>query len=186
MKVKAVLILLSLVVLCSYSVAQAQENTTGYWLKKGYELSPNGSNEQALQAYEKALVTSDQVLEKNPKNASVLRVKAEALTRLGRWDESRKILENVIEINPKNYDAIGRKGELLFMMGRFNESLKAFNQAIELIPANDTLELVAYRSAKSEVLKIVEQDILENPENAKAWEGKRRALQLAKTLGYQE
>ena len=48
MRARFAITLLAVTMLCTCVIAQ--ENTADYWLKKGSELSTNGSNEQALQA----------------------------------------------------------------------------------------------------------------------------------------
>jgi tetratricopeptide (TPR) repeat protein len=57
------LALLAIAVVC-VSVT-AQEDTADYWLEKAYELSTNGSYEEALLAY-------DRVLEMDPENYTAI------------------------------------------------------------------------------------------------------------------
>jgi superkiller protein 3 len=79
------------------TVTVAQNNTSSYWLKKGYELSINGSNEQALQAYEKAIQI-------DPENAIAWINKANALAWLNKTSESNQAYHKALEITNKTLE----------------------------------------------------------------------------------
>lgn len=135
MKAGFAIALLALAILCV--AAMAQENTTGYWLKKGYELSANGSNEQALQSYEKAIQI-------DPENANAWINKANALAGLNRTAESDQAYNKALEITNKTLEADPRnvtlwlgKGLLLNNVGNVEEAVKAFDNASKIDPKNE-------------------------------------------------
>ena len=73
MKAKTALILLSLVMLSTWALAQ--ENSAEYWLNEGQELFANGSYEEAVKAYDRAI-------ELEPNNATLYIAKVPSLNML--------------------------------------------------------------------------------------------------------
>jgi len=87
---KLVLALLALVMLCVYAVAQ--DETADEWYKKGRDLDRNGSYEEAVKAYDKAI-------ELEPSNATFYISKVPGLNMLAiltnnqsKFNESLKAL----------------------------------------------------------------------------------------------
>ena len=103
MKMRFAIALLAIAMLCA--TALAQNNTASYWLKKGYELSMNGFNEEALQAYEK-------VIQIDPENSLAWINKANTLAWLNRTAESNQAYHNALEITDKMLKADPRNATL--------------------------------------------------------------------------
>ena len=134
-KARFVIVLMALAVLCVSAVAQ--ENTAGYWLKRGYELSTNDSNEQALQAYEKAIQI-------DPENVIARINKANELSWLNRTSESNQAYSKALEIINKtlaadlqNSTLWAEKGLLLHNVGASEEAVKAFANATRIDPEDE-------------------------------------------------
>jgi len=125
----------------------AEENTTEYWVTKAKDLRINGSTEEAISAYDRALQI-------DPGNETVWAYKALELQVSGREDESSKAYEKALSIldeklkrNPEDAEAWMRKGRALSSLGRQNESNQAHEKA----------------------LQIYHQRVQEDPKNATAW-----------------
>jgi tetratricopeptide (TPR) repeat protein len=131
MKTRFVIALLALAMLCICGIAQ--ENTAEDWYKKGRDLSRNGSYEEAVKAYDKAI-------ELEPNNATFYMAIVPSLNMLvfitnnqSKRNESMKAIDKAIQIDPKNPRAWELKGSFLSQMERYNESLEAYDRAIENI-----------------------------------------------------
>ena len=100
----AILLAGAKVMLCTGALAVlftstlAEENTTDYWLMKGYEQSKNGSNDLALLAYERAIQI-------DPDNSLAWINKANALYRLNRTSESENAYRMALNITDKMLEA---------------------------------------------------------------------------------
>ena len=97
---KLALALLALAVLCT--CAMAQENSADTWMNKARALSLNGSNEEAIAAY-------DEVLKIDPGNVTAWDRKALELQSLGKENESAQAYEKTLSLldeglsrNPKD------------------------------------------------------------------------------------
>jgi superkiller protein 3 len=122
----------------------AQEKTADYWLKKGQELDINGSYNESIQTYYKALNSTNETLKKNPKDAAAWQTKGLILERLYRFNESAIAFGKVVELNPKNAEAWLHEGKALdlnanMLQGQertnaFEDAIKAFDKAIEINP----------------------------------------------------
>ena len=185
-RAKFVLLLMALTFLCTS--AMAQENTTDYWLKKGYELSANGSNEQALQAYEK-------VISIDPENSVAWINKAYTLSSLNRTSESNKAYYKALEITNKTLEADPRnatlwlgKGILLNNVSNVQEAVKAFDNANKIDPKNEMawmmkgVLLARDLQRYDDAVKVFDSAFQINPKNAQVWSLKGNAL---KALGRQ-
>lgn len=126
-RIKLYFILAALAMLCTYAVAQ--EDTAGYWLKKGDGLrneflmefamlnntilqpgTENVSvwidkNKESIESYKKALEITNRTLEGNPQNADAWKDRGVALASLGRESDANESYEKAIEI----YDQIIEK-----------------------------------------------------------------------------
>lgn len=116
--------ILSLAVLCTS--AMAQNNTAEDWYKKGLELNRNGSLEDAVRAFDRAIEIS-------PNDITLWAAKVSSLNGLGKYNESLETLDKAFQIDPENPKAWELKGSTLFQMERYNESLVAYDNAIENI-----------------------------------------------------
>jgi superkiller protein 3 len=128
---KYVLALLALATLCV--CAAAQEETAESWFKKGQELGRNGSYEEAVKTYDKAI-------ELEPSNATFYISKVPGLNMLAlltknqsKFNESLQAIDKALEIDPKNPRAWELKGNALSQMKRYNESLEAYERGIQNI-----------------------------------------------------
>ena len=142
MKARFAIALLAIAMLCA--VAVAQENTAEDWFKKGQELDRNGSYNESIQAYYKALNLTNETLKKNPKDAEAWQTKGLVLERLYRIDEAAIAFGKVVELNPKNAEAWLHKGKALDLIANrlqgqerinaFEDAIKAYDKAIEINP----------------------------------------------------
>lgn len=118
-----VIVLMALAVLCVSAVAQ--ENTTDYWVTIAKDFRLNGSTDDAISAYDRALQI-------DPSNETIWTYKALELAISGRDDESLRasekalgILDEKLKVNPQDAEAWMRKGRALSNLGRQNESNQA-------------------------------------------------------------
>ncbi|MGA9099367.1 MAG: tetratricopeptide repeat protein [Methanotrichaceae archaeon] len=129
---KLFLALTDLAVLCVS--AAAQEKTAVDWFNKGQELFSNGSKEEAIKAYDKAI-------ELNPQYGMAWGGKATALAILGRYNESLVAYDKAIETWPANdTERISElwvfKGSTLQLAGRPKEASTAYDEALKIYPQN--------------------------------------------------
>ncbi|MGB4698156.1 MAG: tetratricopeptide repeat protein [Methanothrix sp.] len=131
MKTRFAIALLALAMLCASSLAQ--ENTAEDWYKKGRDLAKNGSYEEAVFAYNRAI-------ELEPNNATFytaivpnLNMLALTTNNQSKRNESLEAIDKALEIDPKNPVAWEQKGSMLSQIQRYNESLEAYDKAIENI-----------------------------------------------------
>jgi tetratricopeptide (TPR) repeat protein len=108
MKAKTALILLSLVMLST--CALAQENSAEHWLNEGQELFANGSYEEAVKAYDRAI-------ELEPNNATLYIAKVPSLNMLAiitnnqsKRNESLEAIDKALQMDPKDPRAWELKG----------------------------------------------------------------------------
>ena len=130
-KTRFALALIAIAMLCASSLAQ--ENTADDWYKKGRDLAKNGSYEEAVFAYNRAI-------ELEPNNATFytaivpnLNMLALTTNNQSKRNESLEAIDKALEIDPKNPVAWEQKGSMLSQMQRYNESLEAYDNAIENI-----------------------------------------------------
>jgi len=154
---KIVLALLALATLCV--CAAAQEETADELYKKGRDLDRNGSYEEAVKAYDRAI-------ELEPSNATFYISKVPGLNMLAiltngqsKFNESLQAIDKALEIDPKNPRAWELKGNTLSQMKRYNESLEAYEIGIEKIvlykgELNQTEELSGLWLGKGTVLSL--------------------------------
>ena len=103
------------------------------WHKKGLELEGNGSYEEAIEAYNRAI-------ELEPHNATFYIAKVPSLNMLAiitnnqsKRNESLQTINKALQIDPKNPSSWELKGEVFSQMKRYNESLEAYDKAVENI-----------------------------------------------------
>ncbi|HOV52211.1 MAG TPA: tetratricopeptide repeat protein, partial [Methanothrix sp.] len=129
------LILFSIGLLAALCICAAAQNETAEdWYKKGRDLGRNGSYEEAVFAYNRAI-------ELEPNNATFytaivpnLNMLAFTTNNQSMRNESLKAIDKALEIDPKNPIAWEQKGSMLYYQTkRYNESLEAYDKAIENI-----------------------------------------------------
>ena len=113
--------------------AAAQDETTDDWYKKGQDLGRNGSYEEAVFAYNRAI-------ELEPNNATFytaivpnLNTLAFTTNNQSKRNESMKAIDKALQIDPGNPLAWEMKGEVLYQMEKYNESVDAYDKAIKNI-----------------------------------------------------
>ena len=156
-KARFVIVLMALAVL--FVSAVAQENTAEGWFKKGQELFRNGSYDDAVKAYDKAI-------ELEPNNATFYISKVPGLNMLAiltknqsKYNESLQAIDKALGIDPKNPRAWELKGKALSQMKRYNESLESYERGIQNIglykgELNQTEELSGLWLGKGTVLSL--------------------------------
>ena len=90
----------------------------------GDEKAAEGYYEEAIRAYEKAVVI-------NPNYVTAWKNIGNVLYSLGRYNESLAAYDKAIEIVPSYPLAWYNKGLVLEMLGRYDEAVKAYDKAIE-------------------------------------------------------
>jgi tetratricopeptide (TPR) repeat protein len=95
------------------------------WFKKGNELLGNFSNEEALAAYDKALLI-------NKTHVQVLNNKGRALGRLGRFAEALTEFDKALAINPDFIEAHYNRGHVLIDLKRFEDAAAAYQEAVRI------------------------------------------------------
>lgn len=110
------------------------EETARDWFEKGEELMVNGSTEEALAAYERAI-------ELDLEMAEAWIGKGYAKSRLAfidkdpaGYNESLLSFERAIELNRSQSQAWNGKATLLSMMGRYDEAVEAYDASLEIDP----------------------------------------------------
>jgi len=118
-------VLMVLSALCTCAVAE--EETADNWLNKGEQLMMNGSLEEALAAYERAIDLDHQ-------NGEAWRYKALILRDQGEYDEAIAAFDRAIELDPQNTEAKVEKAGTLMVMGRQVEALAIFDELTAEVP----------------------------------------------------
>lgn len=140
----------------------AQENTTDQLIKKGYELSENGSYKQAIQAFDIAIGLMPA---NDTKSLAIAwEGKALALHYMGnnfsdmardRYEMALQSYERAIVLDPSftGREAQLNKAGVLSEMGRYNNSSEILDKVIQTIPANDTIYASVVWTDKGSVLE---------------------------------
>ncbi len=97
------------------------------WKSRGASLRRLGRDEEALEAFLKAI-------ELDPRDAAAWRGKGTSLGRLGRDEEALEAFLEATELDPKDAASWRNKGTALARLGRDKEALQAFFRAIDLEP----------------------------------------------------
>jgi tetratricopeptide (TPR) repeat protein len=110
--------------------AAAEEDTVDYWMEKAGESVNNGSFDQAILAYDQALMIDSE-------NASVLLHKAYLLNVVGKanaslesYEKALVILDKDLNEDPDDAMAWGDKAQVLSRLNRQNESNIAYEKAV--------------------------------------------------------
>ncbi|MBN1324191.1 MAG: tetratricopeptide repeat protein [Methanotrichaceae archaeon] len=182
------IVLLALASLCIPAQAEEEnsvENSSEYWLNIAYGLSANGSYEEAIEAYDKAILI-------DPENGIFWINKANSLGRLNRTDEAIEayqkaldITNNTLKTDPQNCIAWSEKGLLLHNVGNFEEAVRAFDNATDIDPEYEMAWMMKGVILASELHRYDEAVLAfdgalqANPEDAQAWSLKGDALKEA-------
>lgn len=203
MKAIFAIALIALSVLCTYAFAE-EESAEG-WLKEGFNLSANGSYEEALQAYDKSIQI-------DPNNELAWINKANILLGLNRTDEATNayqkaldITNKTLEADPKNATMWSAKGLLLHNIGNSEEAVKAFDSATTVDPNYEMawkmkgVILASELHRYDDAVAAFEGALQANPVDAQVWSLKGDALKAsgqmakadeayakAKELGYED
>ncbi len=186
MKAIFAIALIAVSVLCTS--ASAQEMSAESWLKEGYNLTANGSYEQALQAYEKSI-------QMDPNNEIAWINKANVLLMLNRTNEATgayqkalDITNKTLEADPKNATLWSAKGLLLHNVGNYEESVRAFDNATSIDPNYEMawkmkgVVLSSELGKNEEAVDAFDRALAINPDDPRTWQAKGNAL---KALGRQ-
>ncbi len=124
--------------------AVAQEMSASDWFKKSQDLDRNGSYNESVQAYYKALNLTNETLKKNPNDADAWQTKGLILERLYRTDDAAIAFGRATDLNPKFAEAWLHKGKVLDLVANrlqgqertntFEAAIRAYDKAIEINP----------------------------------------------------
>jgi len=152
------------------------------WDQKGFTLQRISGREAANEAFEKAALSYDAYLQKNPTSADAWKNMGQDLNNLGRYEEALQSFERVSELNQKDADAWISKGSVLqYGLKRLNESIEAYEEATNVSPDNPEVwkaNAYALLEAKryNESLAAYDTVLLIDPQRPDAWMGKGNAL----------
>jgi len=154
MKAKFTVALLAVAMICTFSLAQSQDQKAQnqgaqYWYEKGLKLEANQSFEEAVQAY-------DNATKLDPKNPEFWDVRALSLYFLHRtqeatesWEKALQLYNGTLEKNPKDINAWIGKGRAFTLLALSDKAelretyrvaeLNAYEQALQIDPQNSTL-----------------------------------------------
>ncbi len=130
-------------------VTIAQEETASYWAKQGDDLLRQGSPEDALEAYEKAIQLA-------PENESLLLGVATMhhILQVQAATKALGLIEKKLEKNPQDMMAWSNRGVALTNLGRDDEALKS----------------------REKVLELLDQSLKKDPKNSTSWMAKAEIL----------
>jgi len=143
MKVRFVIALLAVATFCASALAQ--ENAAEDWYKKGRDLSRNGSYEEAVLAYDRALELDYRNATLWDAKASILSIPATFSGNRSQYNESLIAEDKAIELDPGNSTLHVHKGILIANLADlsghrnerlYEEAIKEFDNAIQLDPQN--------------------------------------------------
>ena len=123
------ILLLILVCVAAAWISPVSASPATDWSDKGYSLLNTGQYDEALAAFNTAIIF-------DPNAASAWNGKGQTLVNLGRYDEALVADNKAIELDPNDANAWSGQGLALFMLGRYDEALVADNKAIELVSNN--------------------------------------------------
>ena len=102
-------------------------DTADYWNNKGIALENLGQYEEAIKAYDKALLVE-------PEFSFVWNNKGRILHELGQYEEAIKAFDKALLIDPEYSNAWNNKGIALGVLGRYEEAIKAFDKTLLIDP----------------------------------------------------
>ncbi|MFZ1127897.1 tetratricopeptide repeat protein [Methanoregula sp.] len=152
--------------------------TAEIWFNRGVDFSNLGKNQEALQAFDKALSI-------DPNNASVWYNKGIAISKLGLIQDSLDAFNKALSIDPNNANASiwYNKGITLSTLGRSQEAIECFDKALEINPRhvnawnNKGKEFYHTNNFENAVIAF-ENALALNPQNADTWYLRGKSLVL--------
>ncbi|XP_035230829.1 uncharacterized protein LOC118202743 [Stegodyphus dumicola] len=91
--------------------------------------------------YENAILSFDNVLNRDPHNIKSLLGRCKCFIRLGKFQEAQMDVEQVLKINPKCSEAISMKSEIEFAKGDFETSFRTCRRGQTVRPACSLFKL---------------------------------------------
>lgn len=113
--------------------------------------------------YERAIISYDKVIKKQPNCYLAWASRGWALRRLGRYEEALNSYEKAIDIKPEDNLGWYGKANSLRELQRYDEAIIAYNKSLEF---NPTFEWAWYRKARCYLIKDDIDKALENLEKA--------------------
>ena len=140
---------------------------------------------RALEKYEEALITFDQLLETRPDDETILRNKGAALKRLKRYREALDCYDRILEFAPDDYDCWWRKAKILGELDEYDEALIWCRKYVEAKPRDDDgwFEqgfLLIHLSRFDEALDCIDRSLEINPDCSLGWLNKGITLHILK------
>ena len=86
---------------------------------------------------------------------TALNLRGAILTRLGQFDEARRIFRSALEVEPQSFPSAFNLGEIEFIQGNYSGALTAFKSLLDRDPRNELLRL-----------KVIACELLVGDENA--------------------
>jgi len=144
------------------------------WTENGNALFKEGSYEEALKCFEKAIQIS-------PSYADAWYGKANVLGTQGKYEESLASLDKVMKIDPSNLAALNNKGAALYELGRYEDALACYDESIKKDPTYSTPwankgEVLLKLGKNSEALDCSEKSLNIDSADAFTWAIKGKAL----------
>ena len=171
-------LLMSLIAMCTYALAQ--DNTANYWYENGIELINDGSYDEAIRAYDKAIQI-------DPENSDAWLGKASVFILLRKDNESQEAYRKALDVanktlikNPEDAKAWQNKGIAIANLGQREEAIKAFEKAIEI---SDRILEKNPKDAEFWWLKAESLEILGRNEDAIKTYDKTTELNSTRSLG---
>lgn len=152
------------------SFAQGDAND---WVSRGVSLGKNGTFEEALFCFEKAIA-----LDENMTDAWYF--KAFALQEMGKLDEALNAYSKTLKIDPDYIRAWRSKGLTLMSLGRFQEALHCLNKTLEIhdLSPDDWCQrgvILTELGRFDDALDCFNHSLQLNPSFADAWYNKGKA-----------
>lgn len=151
------------------------------WHKRGDSLHSVGCDQEALNAYEQAIVL-------RPNFPEAWASKGHVLRTLRRYQEALDAVEEAISLKPDLAEAWFEKGDILSEMGRYEEALHAYDRALKLKPDDPPGwygkgTALADLGRHEEALHAYDKALRLKPDYASAWYRKGNALADLARLG---
>lgn len=142
---------------------------------KGHQLVVGGRYQEALAAYDQAVLVS-------PDDLTGHKGRAEALRHLGRYEEALAAWDQVLTAAPSDLDATIKRGLALMDLGRIEEALAAEDRAVLLAPRDPAghksrAEVLQNLRRYEEALAAWDQAVLLGPNDHSAHKSRAEVLQ---------
>lgn len=99
--------------------------------------SANATYEQGH--FQEALGTIDSLEGPAARDLAVANLRGAILTKLGRYDEAKKIFQDILQVNPGYFPAAFNIAEIHFLSGDYEGALEIFSRLREADPTNEML-----------------------------------------------